>query len=91
MKRITNAVLDKCCKYKNSFYATGFCKFDYSADVCAELNEVTDMFMNWSISDPVTGEVVAFAGGEDDDAQMQMMLEVFASEGFSVRPFDVGA
>lgn len=86
-----NSLLDKCCKYKNSFYATGFCKFDYSAEVCAELEEVTDMFMNWSISDPVTGEVVAFAGGEDDDPNMQMVLEEFASAGLFVCPFDIGA
>lgn len=86
-----NALLDKCCKYKNSFYASGFCKFDYAAEICTELDEVTDMFMNWSITDPVSGELVAIAGGDDEDRDMQMILEAFASDGFCVRPFDIGA
>ncbi|MGM9573894.1 MAG: hypothetical protein ACI3VJ_05680, partial [Hominicoprocola sp.] len=43
---VPNSLLDKCCKYKNSFYATGFCKFDYVAEIAVELEELTDMFLS---------------------------------------------
>ena len=88
---VPNSLLDKCCKYKNSFYATGFCKFDYVAEIAVELEELTDMFMNWSISDPVTGEVLALAGGDTEDECLQLMLDLIRDDGYAVLPYDVGA
>lgn len=88
---MTNDTLDKCCKFKNSFYATGFCRFDYAAEICVDLEEVTAMFMNWSITDPVSGELIAIAGGDDEDVGFQQVLDAFVQDGLHVRPFDIGA
>ena len=79
-----NTFLDGLLKYENPYYAFSFCKFDSFRDVVSmcdevDLEEDEDMFQQYVIQDPVTSEVVALIGGDDQDEYIQEVLEAFRS------------
>ena len=80
-----SSVLDSCCKYSNNFYSFGFTRisdFGTAVDMCDEVNE---MYRNWIIEDPLTSEVIALVGGDDQDEYIQEVLEGFFSSGACAR------
>lgn len=85
-----NRVLDKCCKFDNSFYKFGFCRFDVGDDFMPELiDEVNDMYQDFVISDPVSGEVVALVGGDTEDEYIQEVLAAFQEQGLRCSVHDM--
>lgn len=84
-----SAVLDKCCKFSNSFYSFGFCKFEDTGIVVDMCDEVNDMFQNYLVTDPVTGELVGVVGGDTDDFYIQEILSEFMEQGMRCCPIDL--
>lgn len=81
-------VLDSVCKFSNSFYSFGFCKFsDFDSAVCV-CDEVSELYQSYVISDPVTKEIVSFAGGDDEDPEFQLIMDGFRRSQFSIHSFD---
>lgn len=80
----TSSVLDKACKFSNSFYSFGFFKCDEFVDAVSLCDEVEKMFSSYIISDPVSGEIVAITGGDSEDKEVQMMLAAFEVDGYSI-------
>lgn len=83
----TSIVLDKCCKFQNNFYSFGFFKADI-CDVVGMCDEVDMMYQNYLITDPVSGELVAMVGGDDQDVEVQLMLEEFKTLGLCCSQWD---
>lgn len=82
-------LLDKCCKYENSFYKFGFARvdgLDRAVDLC---DEVALMFQNIVVTDPVSGELVACFGGESDDEYVQEVLAAFKDAGMRCSVYDL--
>lgn len=82
-------ILDKCCKFENSFYSFGFCKFDDVGTVVDLCDEVGDMFQNYVITDPVSGELVALVGGDTEDEYVQEVISAFRDDGRIITVYDV--
>lgn len=80
--------LDKACKFSNSFYKFGFCKFDDVGSIVDLCDEVGPMYQNYIITDPVSGEVVSVIGGEEEDIYVQDVLEAFKESGFCCSAWD---
>lgn len=83
-----SALLDKCCKFENSFYRFGFCKFDDVGSVVDMCDEVSDMYQNYVITDPVTDELIAFVGGDSEDEYVQEVISAFREDGQRVTVYD---
>lgn len=81
-------VLDQCCKFENSFYSFGFCKFDHVGLVVDLCDEVSAMYQNYVITDPVTDEVIALVGGDTEDEYVQEVIAAFRSDGQRVTTYD---
>lgn len=81
--------LDKCCKFSNSFYSFGFCKFDDVGAVVDLCDEVGAMYQNYVITDPVSGEMVGFFGGDSEDEYIQEMIAEFKQCGMKCSVYDV--
>lgn len=80
--------LDSCCKFKNSFYKFGFCKFEDAGILVDFCEEVNDMFKNYIVTDPVSGELVGMFGGDDEDVYIQEMLSEFLDSGLRCSVYD---
>lgn len=80
--------LDSCCKFSNSFYKFGFCKFEDAGILVDMCEEVNDLFKNYIITDPVSGEFVAMFGGDDEDIYIQEMLSEFFVSGLQCSVYD---
>lgn len=78
--------LDKACKFSNSFYAHGFFKCDDVGRIVDDCEEVGVLYQNYVITDPVSGELVALVGGDDQDEYIQEILEDFKSGGMCLTP-----
>lgn len=78
-----SAILDKACKFENSFYKFGFFKADGVGTVVDLCDEVSEMYQNYIITDPVSGELVGIVGGDTDDFYVQEILESFKEQGMS--------
>ena len=82
--------LDSLCKFRNSFYATGFFKCESVGDVVAKIDVpggyVEECYGSWLISDPVTGEVSAIVGGESADLQVFEQLAFWGHCGVLASP-----
>lgn len=82
-------LLDKCCKFDNSFYSFGFCKFENAGIVVDLCDEVSPMYQNYIITDPVSGELVAVLGGDTEDEYVQEVLSAFKSDGKICEVYDI--
>lgn len=78
--------LDKCCKFANHFYAHGFFKCDDVGRIVDDCEEVGVLYQNYVITDPVSGELVALVGGDDQDEYIQEILEDFKFGGMCLTP-----
>lgn len=76
-------ILDKCCKFENDFYGFGFFKCEDTGVVVDFCDEVSDMYKNYVITDPVTGDLVAVVGGDTEDQYVQEILEEFMVAGMA--------
>ena len=76
-----SSFLDKCCKFDNNFYKFGFCLCEYRGNFVDLIEEEKEMFQNYVITDPVSGELVAMIGGDTEDEYVQEVLEAFRSDG----------
>lgn len=82
-------LLDKFCKFENSFYKFGFSRvdgFDQVVDLC---DEVDDMFQHIVVTDPVSGELVACLGGDSEDEYIQEVLAAFKESGMRCSVYDL--
>ena len=85
----SSLVLDSCCKFENNFYSFGFCKFEDVGTVVDFCDEVSDMYQNYVITDPVSGELVALVGGDTDDEYVQEVISAFRSDGCTISAYDL--
>lgn len=87
---LPNATLDSVCKLRNDFFAFGFFRADEFVDAICLCDEVGEMYQSYVISDPVSGEVVAIAGGDDEDIYVQQMIAGFEISGLRVEAVPIG-
>lgn len=87
---VPSVELDSLCRFRNSFYATGFFKCENVGDVVAKIDVpggyVEECYGSWLISDPVTGEVSAIVGGESSDLQVFEQLAFWGHCGVLASP-----
>lgn len=76
-------LLERCLKYKSAYWETAFFR---TSDVGVDFTDVTglceefdDMYKSWMLDDPVSGQPIVIAGGDDSDASLQMVLDFFRS------------
>lgn len=76
--------------YEPKFYETGFFRCDEFVDAICLCDEVNPMYQSYVISDPVSGEIVAVTGGDDDDIYVQQMIAGFEISGLRVEAVPIG-
>jgi len=82
-------LLDKFCKYENSFYKFGFARVDGIGKITSLCDEVEPMFQNIVVTDPVSGELVACFGGDSEDEYVQEILAAFKDSGMRCSVYDL--